>query len=533
MKNNDKMFFINGSGHDILNDKPNDFSQHFDWILTRTKLFKKKKDPQIIYCKIDFLPYFASQILPRLFKKFVLVSSCSDYSPQVNFKKEYDAIIENPLLLRWYTNNKYENHPKLKSLPGGLCHYTKEDENILLQHRQNLGNIIKKNKILCIWRKRDFNVCGDEYITRTQLESFILNRPEIFDWFEPNLELTEFYKIMAEYRYILCPVGNGLDPAPKSFEAIALQTIPIILKTPNTDEYYNDMPCILLDDFYKISSVDYLEKYYNVIRTKLQNVDYIYKLSSEYMIDKIKSEFNPLVSVIIPTYNRYDLLLQAIKSVADQTYRYIELIIIDDQSTDDKYNSLSVDIETKFPNMEYKIIRNEKNTRQLFGYPCAGFNRNIGIKESRGNFIAFCDDDDIWLPYKLTLQINAMIHHDMEICCTEGYYIEKPLIDTEIENYDFSKHQMYHGQKFYSFLLDAYNVTTIPKVFDFSFIEKQNFLSNSSVIISRRLYNSVGDIDTLPNGQEDYGYWKRCLKIVNCLYLHIPTIAYRVYTAKI
>lgn len=239
-----------------------------------------------------------------------------------------------------------------------------------------------------------------------------------------------------------------------------------------------------------------------------------------------------LVSIITPTYNRYDLLLQTIQSIADQTFKNVELIIIDDGSTDERYKQLSSYIETHFPQLYYKIIRNEINSKEIYGFGCAGANRNIGIKNSTGDYIAFCDDDDIWMPFKLTLQLEFMKKHDMKICCTEGYYVETPLTDLELQTYDFSKHPMHHGQKFSQYFIEAYQITSIPMIFNHKFIQQQNFLSNSSVIMTRELVHRVGDIDSLPNGQEDYGYWKRCLQFVDCLYIHIPTIAYRAYNIK-
>jgi len=104
---------------------------------------------------------------------------------------------------------------------------------------------------------------------------------------------------------------------------------------------------------------------------------------------------NPTVSVIVPTYNRAHLLGRAIKSVLDQTYQDFELIIVDDASTD---NTKEVVKCLDDPRIRY--VRHEENR----GGAAA---RNTGIKTARGQFIAFQDSDDRWLPDKLEKQMRV------------------------------------------------------------------------------------------------------------------------------
>ena len=100
------------------------------------------------------------------------------------------------------------------------------------------------------------------------------------------------------------------------------------------------------------------------------------------------------VSVVIPTYNRFKYLLNTIKSVKEQTYSNIEIIIVNDNSTQNEY--YDYDWKTN----DIKIIHLEENSKKKFGFACAGFVRNQGIEISTGKYIAFCDDDDIWFPQK-------------------------------------------------------------------------------------------------------------------------------------
>lgn len=102
----------------------------------------------------------------------------------------------------------------------------------------------------------------------------------------------------------------------------------------------------------------------------------------------------PLVSVILPTYNRSKMVSRAIRSVLYQTYPFFELIIVDDGSTDDTEQVLAT-----FRDKRIQHIRCEKNR----GGPTA---RNMAIKRAKGEYVAFQDSDDEWMPKKLEKHIS-------------------------------------------------------------------------------------------------------------------------------
>lgn len=104
----------------------------------------------------------------------------------------------------------------------------------------------------------------------------------------------------------------------------------------------------------------------------------------------------PLVTVVIPTHNRARLLRRAIISVLAQSHSNLELIVVDDASTDDTAATVRSIAD---PRLRY--IRLEQNRR-------AAAARNIGILEAKGELVAFQDDDDIWLPQKLEIQVAAL-----------------------------------------------------------------------------------------------------------------------------
>lgn len=109
-----------------------------------------------------------------------------------------------------------------------------------------------------------------------------------------------------------------------------------------------------------------------------------------------------LVSVVIPTYNRSGLLQDAIESVARQTYRPIELLVVDDGSTDDT-DAVLADARRRFGDdhaFRFRIL-----AQQHAGAPAA---RNLGLIESRGEFIQFLDSDDLLAPEKLAVCTRAL-----------------------------------------------------------------------------------------------------------------------------
>lgn len=103
----------------------------------------------------------------------------------------------------------------------------------------------------------------------------------------------------------------------------------------------------------------------------------------------------PLVSVVLPTYNRASVLSRAMASVLSQSYRELELIVVDDGSTD---QTRAVVERTADPRVRYLYRPN--------GGPGAA--RNTGVAAARGQFVAFQDSDDEWLPEKLARQMDRM-----------------------------------------------------------------------------------------------------------------------------
>jgi glycosyltransferase involved in cell wall biosynthesis len=120
----------------------------------------------------------------------------------------------------------------------------------------------------------------------------------------------------------------------------------------------------------------------------------------------------PRVTVVVPTRNRVELLRSAVLSVLGQSERNLELIIVDDASTDGTGTYLTRLIAE---DRRVRVVRNDTAK----GGPAA---RNSGIAESRARWIAFLDDDDEWLPTKLERQLAMMNANPTTIACSCSYF---------------------------------------------------------------------------------------------------------------
>lgn len=107
----------------------------------------------------------------------------------------------------------------------------------------------------------------------------------------------------------------------------------------------------------------------------------------------------PLVSVIIPTYNRPHTIERAIRSVYSQSYSNIEIVVVDDNAKNLNARKKTSEIMKKYPRVKY--IKNQKNVG-------GAESRNIGIRTAKGKYVAFLDDDDEFLPSKISRQVALM-----------------------------------------------------------------------------------------------------------------------------
>ncbi len=209
------------------------------------------------------------------------------------------------------------------------------------------------------------------------------------------------------------------------------------------------------------------------------------RLEDHYWEATDTSVANPLqatVSVIIPTYNRSEWVTRAIDTVYAQHYTNIELMIVDDGSTDDTVATL----QAAYPNLTLLTQAHAGVSRA----------RNYGITQATGEWIAFLDSDDAWTPNKLAEQLQALqqqptykICHTNEIWYRHGKRVNQ-----------MRKHQKYGGWIFQQCL-------SLCRI------------SPSSVLIHRDVFADVGLFDENLPACEDYDLWLRITARYPVLYL--------------
>lgn len=294
-----KQFFLGQDGNKIFSGFPDNFAKHFDWCMipmNQNLLLANKRTniPKTIYLKTDFLPQFVNTILPNINSEFVLITAASDYSPEVNFNREYNLLINNSKVKFWFMNNMRHKHPKSFSLPAGFAAGTFWENSTVRDHKKsdefftNIWNSTtrekKINKVFCSFRNRSENVCGSDMVIRPQIWNIIKNNPsDIFDIYEPDsLRFEKFVEKVSEYKYFLIPHGNGMDPSPSLWISLICKTIPVIYKTPN-----------MIDIFSERDSVIFFEKFEEIldknIYTEKDQIDLEF-LTCEYWANKIQSK---------------------------------------------------------------------------------------------------------------------------------------------------------------------------------------------------------------------------------------------------
>jgi glycosyltransferase involved in cell wall biosynthesis len=193
------------------------------------------------------------------------------------------------------------------------------------------------------------------------------------------------------------------------------------------------------------------------------------------------------ISVIVPVYNRAGLITRALTSVFAQSQLPQEVIVVDDGSSDDTGEH----VRECFPHVRY------------FRQPNRGVSsaRNRGIAEARGEWLAFLDSDDAWLPGKLELQKRALVAHpEYRLCHSNEIWVRRGQFVNPRK-----KHTKSGG---YIFL------RCLPLC----------VISPSSVIVHRSVIDAVGAFDESLPACEDYDLWLRICAVHPVLYLEEPLI---------
>jgi glycosyltransferase involved in cell wall biosynthesis len=214
----------------------------------------------------------------------------------------------------------------------------------------------------------------------------------------------------------------------------------------------------------------------------------------------------PLVSVIVPTYNFAEYIAETIEAILAQTFGDLELVIIDDCSHDGTQT-----IITDYASRDSRIIPIFKERNEG---PASA--RNTGMKNSRGEFIAFCDADDVWEKNKLELQLDVFAtYEDYDVVYSDAFIINSK---GEKTGKRFSE-KYPTGKKLTGNLFDELCLT--------------NMINTQTVIMKKKCVHSAGYFPEEVRGLEDWVYWVKVAEKHKFFYINQPLARYRVHEKSI
>lgn len=187
----------------------------------------------------------------------------------------------------------------------------------------------------------------------------------------------------------------------------------------------------------------------------------------------MKARISPLISVVIPVYNGNNYLREAIDSVLEQTYKNIEVIVIDDGSIDDTWSII------QSYGSKVRAIRQENHG--------VGGALNAGIKISNGDYIAWLSHDDLFLPTKLEQQIDFLMRNNQFAACYTDFY------------------QINASGK----ILQKFESPWYPKEQAIWFFFRQMYIHGSTMLINRRCFDKVGLFSEELRYTQDAEMWIR------------------------
>lgn len=201
-----------------------------------------------------------------------------------------------------------------------------------------------------------------------------------------------------------------------------------------------------------------------------------------------------LISVVIPTCNRASMLKRALDSVLKQTFDDIEIFVVDDASSDN-----TPEVIKNYLNDRVHYIRLDESKG-------ANFARNLAVSKTQGQYIAFLDDDDVWMPEKLRKQM-MVFEADSSI----------GLVYTGVEVIHTGYSNIYHTSP-------KLRGNLSKSILTFNYIG-----STSSVMVKRAVFERAGGFDINLPQLQDYDLWIRICQISNIGYVSASLIKYYVH----
>jgi len=220
---------------------------------------------------------------------------------------------------------------------------------------------------------------------------------------------------------------------------------------------------------------------------------------------------NPLVSVIIPAYNHEKYITDSLQSVARQSYKNFELIVLNDGSTDNTGELIKMFIEENpFINIRYINKNNEGVCKTL----------NKGLEIAKGKYVAFLASDDMWEPQKLEIQVDFMERNDnIGLVFTDAWFL-KFNERTHIKWSDYKNN------------LDRYFKNGIQNADMYLLLLTRPIIPALTVMVRKQILDEIGGFDE-KLVYEDLDMWLRITQNYPIGYIDIPLALYRLHDKNI
>ncbi len=215
---------------------------------------------------------------------------------------------------------------------------------------------------------------------------------------------------------------------------------------------------------------------------------------------------NRIVSIIIPTYNSKKYIKRTIDCLFKQTYQKIELIFVDDCSTDGTFHYLK-NLKKKFKKKNIKLFKTKKNSGTV------AVPRNLGIKKAKGELICFLDSDDYWEQNKLELQLK-------------DYSNKKTVYSTKAKYFDLNKNESGFFINFLRNVLQKFIINKVNKQ-GFQWFYIYNPIIVSSILAHKDIFK-YNNFDEDVNSREDLDMWVR-LKEKNIKFFFNKNISVKIF----
>jgi len=191
------------------------------------------------------------------------------------------------------------------------------------------------------------------------------------------------------------------------------------------------------------------------------------------------------------------MVTETIDSILNQTFKDFELIVVDNESVDN-----TEEVVKSYADKRIRYFKHQNNG-------IIAVNRNYGISKAQSEYIAFCDDDDLWMPEKLERQLLEFEKDSqLGLVCSNGIYFDKngehgEMIKTKLKDGDFT----------------------------FESLIWHNYIPSPSVLVKKEVIDDVGILDESPEffACEDYEFWLRIAKKYRIKYIGSPLVKYRIH----